>query len=112
MNEWKQHLIHVAPHFNFPIHTPYMDLTQAQKDFLWHGNSHWEGIDGFFRWIDSRQDKIQFRVMKARYRGKSVCPECNGSRLRKDVEYVKIAGKTITDLVKCRFQNLQNSLRI
>ncbi len=77
-----------------------MDLTQAQKDFLWHGNSHWEGIDGFFRWIDSRQDKIQFRVMKARYRGKSVCPECNGSRLRKDVEYVKIAGKTITDLVK------------
>ncbi len=100
MNEWKQHLIHVAPHFNFPIHTPYMDLTQAQKDFLWHGNSHWEGIDGFFRWIDSRQDKIQFRVMKARYRGKSVCPECNGSRLRKDVEYVKIAGKTITDLVK------------
>ena len=100
MNEWKQHLIHVAPHFNFPIHTPYMDLTQSQKDFLWHGNSHWEGIDGFFRWIDSRQDKIQFRVMKARYRGKSVCPECNGSRLRKDVEYVKIAGKTITDLVK------------
>lgn len=77
-----------------------MDLTQSQKDFLWHGNSHWEGIDGFFRWIDSRQDKIQFRVMKARYRGKSVCPECNGSRLRKDVEYVKIAGKTITDLVK------------
>ena len=100
MNEWKQHLIHVAPHFNFPIHTPYMDLTQSQKDFLWHGNSHWEGIDGFFKWIDSRQDKIQFRVMKARYRGKSVCPECNGSRLRKDVEYVKIAGKTITDLVK------------
>ncbi len=93
MNEWKQHLIHVAPHFNFPIHTPYMDLTQAQKDFLWHGNSHWEGIDGFFRWIDSRQDKIQFRVMKARYRGKSVCPECNGSRLRKDVEYVKLPVK-------------------
>lgn len=100
MNEWKKHLIHIAPHFNFPIHTPYMDLTDAQKDFLWHGNSHWEGIDGFFKWIDSRQDKIQYRVMKARYRGKSSCPECHGSRLRKDVEYVKVAGKTITELVK------------
>lgn len=100
MNEWKKHLIHIAPHFNFPIHTPYMDLTDAQKDFLWHGNSHWEGIDGFFKWIDSRQDKIQYRVMKARYRGKSTCPECHGSRLRKDVEYVKVAGKTITELVK------------
>lgn len=100
MNEWKNHLIHIAPHFNFPIHTPYMDLTDAQKDFLWHGNSHWEGIDGFFKWIDSRQDKIQYRVMKARYRGKSTCPECHGSRLRKDVEYVKVAGKTITELVK------------
>lgn len=100
MNEWKKHLIHIAPHFNFPIHTPYMDLTDAQKDFLWHGNSHWEGIDGFFKWIDSRQDKIQYRVMKARYRGKSTCPECHGSRLRKDVEYVKVAGKAITELVK------------
>lgn len=100
MNEWKNHLIHIAPHFNFPIHTPYMDLTDAQKDFLWHGNSHWEGIDGFFKWIDSRQDKIQYRVMKARYRGKSTCPECHGSRLRKDVEYVKVAGKTITELVR------------
>lgn len=100
MNEWKNHLIHIAPHFNFPIHTPYIDLTDAQKDFLWHGNSHWEGIDGFFKWIDSRQDKIQYRVMKARYRGKSTCPECHGSRLRKDVEYVKVAGKTITELVK------------
>lgn len=100
MNEWKNHLIHIAPHFNFPIHTPYMDLSDAQKDFLWHGNSHWEGIDGFFKWIDSRQDKIQYRVMKARYRGKSTCPECHGSRLRKDVEYVKVAGKTITELVK------------
>lgn len=100
MNEWKNHLIHIAPHFNFPIHTPYIDLTDAQKDFLWHGNSHWEGIDGFFKWIDSRQDKIQYRVMKARYRGKSTCPECHGSRLRKDVEYVKVAGKTITELVR------------
>lgn len=100
MNEWKTRLIHLAPHFNFPIHTPYMDLTESQKDFLWHGNSHWEGIDGFFKWIDSRQDKIQYRVLKARYRGKSTCPECHGSRLRKDADYVKVAGKTISELVK------------
>lgn len=100
MNEWKTRLIHLAPHFNFPIHTPYIDLTENQKDFLWHGNSHWEGIDGFFKWIDSRQDKIQYRVLKARYRGKSTCPECHGSRLKKDADYVKVAGKTISELVK------------
>lgn len=100
MSEWKKRLIHIAPHFNFPIHTPYMDLTESQKDFLWHGNSHWEGIDGFFKWIDSNQDKMQYRVLKARYRGKSTCPECHGSRLHKDVEYVKVGGKNITELVK------------
>lgn len=106
MSEWKKRLIHIAPHFNFPIHTPYMDLTEAQKDFLWHGNNHWEGIDGFFRWIDRNQDRMQYRVLKARYRGKSTCPECHGSRLRKDVEYVKIAGHTITELVKMPISEL------
>lgn len=100
MSEWKKRLIHVAPHFNFPIHTPYLELTESQKDFLWHGNSLWEGIDGFFRWIDSNQDKMQYRVLKARYRGKTTCPECHGSRLHKDVEYVKIGGKTITQIVR------------
>lgn len=106
MSEWKTRLIHLAPRFNFPIHTPYMDLTQAQKDFLWHGNSHWEGIDGFFKWVDTKQDKIQYRVLKARYRGKSVCPDCHGSRLRKDVEYVKVAGKTIFDMVRMPISEL------
>lgn len=100
MSEWKNYLIHLAPHFNFPIHTPYKNLTQSQKDFLWHGNSQWEGIDGFFRWVDMRLDRIQYRVLKARYRGKSICPKCHGSRLRKDANYVKVAGKTITELVK------------
>ena len=100
MSEWKKRLIHVAPRFNFPIHTPYNELTEAQRDFLWHGNSMWEGIDGFFRWLDSRQDKMQYRVLKARYRGKTTCPDCRGSRLRPDVEYVRIGGKSITDLVK------------
>lgn len=100
MSQWKKKLIHIAPRFNFPIHTPYNELTASQKDFLWHGNSHWEGIDGFFRWLDTQLDKMQFRVMKARYRGKALCPDCGGSRLRKDVEYVKVAGKTITELVR------------
>lgn len=100
MSEWKKRLIHIAPRFNFPIHTPYNELTEAQRDFLWHGNSMWEGIDGFFRWLDSRQDKMQYRVLKARYRGKTTCPDCRGSRLRPDVEYVRIGGKSITDLVK------------
>ena len=106
MNEWKNRLIHLAPKYNFPIHTPYIELTQEQKDFLWHGNQEWEGIDGFFRWIDTKQDKIQYRVLKARYRGKSVCPECHGSRLRKDVEYVKVAGKTIFDMVRMPISEL------
>ena len=106
MNEWKNRLIHLAPKYNFPIHTPYIELTQEQKDFLWHGNQEWEGIDGFFRWIDTKQDKIQYRVLKARYRGKSVCPECHGSRLRKDVEYVKVAGKTIFDIVRMPISEL------
>ena len=100
MGEWKTRLVHLAPRFNFPIHRPYNELTDAQRDFLWHGNSHWEGIDGFFRWLDSRQDKMQYRVLKARYRGKTTCPDCRGSRLRPDVEYVKVGGRTITELVR------------
>lgn len=100
MGEWKKRLIHLAPRFNFPIHTPYNELTESQRRFLWHGNSHWEGIDGFFRWLDSRQDKMQYRVLKARYRGKTTCPDCRGSRLRPDVEYVKVGGRTITELVR------------
>lgn len=107
MSEWKKYLIHIAPKFNFPVHTPYNELTEAQKDFLWHGNSQWEGIDGFFRWLDTRLDKLQYRVMKARYRGKTLCPECHGSRLRKDVEYVKIGGKTITELVRLPITDLK-----
>ena len=99
MSEWKKQFIHLAPRYNFPVHVPYKDLTEAQKDFLWHGNSMWEGIDGFFKWLDKNQDRIQYRVLKARYRGKTTCPDCNGSRLRPDAEYVKIGGKSITELV-------------
>ena len=107
MGEWKKAFIKVAAKAKFPIHEPYMNLTQEQKDYLWHGDGKdWEGIDGFFAWLDQRQDKMQFRVLKARFRGKTTCPTCHGSRLRKDVEYVKIGGKTITDLVKMPVSSL------
>ncbi len=106
MSEWKKRLIHLAPRFNFPIHTPYIDLTDAQKDFLWHGNSIWEGIDGFFSWLDTKQEKMQYRIIKARYRGRAICPDCKGSRLHKDVEYVKVGGKSITELVRMPITDL------
>ena len=107
MSEWKKQFIHLAPRYNFPVHVPYKDLTEAQKDFLWHGNSMWEGIDGFFKWLDKNQDRIQYRVLKARYRGKTSCPDCNGSRLRPDAEYVKIGGKSITELVRMPVSDLK-----
>ena len=114
MGEWKKTLIHLAPHISFPIHTPYIDLTPEQKATLWHGNGKWEGIDGFFRWVDENQYKIQYRVLKARYRGKTECPVCHGSRLRPDVEYVKVGGKSLTEIVRMSvskvrefFENLQ-----
>ena len=100
MGECRKELIHLAPHISFPIHTPYMNLTEREKDILWHGNGRWEGIDGFFRWVDENQYKIQYRVLKARYRGKTECPVCKGSRLRPDVEYVKVGGKSITEIVR------------
>lgn len=116
MGEWKTYFIGLANKFNFPVHTPYASLTKKQKEFLWHGNKDWEGIDGFFDWVDTQQYKIQYRVLKARYRGKTTCPTCKGARLRKDAEYVKIDGHTIQELVtlpisKLRivFQNLNLS---
>lgn len=107
MGEWKRHLISIAPRVGFPIHRPYCELTQEQKDLLWHGNGSFEGIDGFFRMVDENQYKIQYRVMKARYRGKTTCPECHGSRLRPDAQYVKINGATISDLVAMPVSDLR-----
>ncbi|MFD1144798.1 excinuclease ABC subunit UvrA [Larkinella insperata] len=85
--------------FDFPIHRPYKDLTQAQKDLLWTGNNHFQGLNAFFDFVESQTFKVQYRVMLSRYRGKTTCPECRGSRLRRDASYVKIAGKSITDIV-------------
>ncbi len=110
MSEWKRHLIHIAPSIGFPIHKPYCDLSDSQLKLLWHGNSAFSGIDGFFRMVEENQYKIQYRVMLARYRGKTICPECHGSRLRKDVENIRIEGKTIVDLNKMPVKELRNWL--
>lgn len=99
MSEWKRACIHAAPSASFPIHKPYIELTDAQKDFLWHGNGTFTGIDGFFKMVEENLYKIQYRVMLARYRGKTICPECHGTRLRHDASYVKVGGRTITELV-------------
>lgn len=107
MSEWKRELIHIAPHAGFPIHRPYCDLTEQELDLLWHGNGRFRGIDGFFKMVEENQYKIQYRVMLARYRGKTVCPVCHGSRLNKDASYVKIGGKTISDLVRMPVSDLR-----
>lgn len=99
MREWKLFLIKQSGKIGFPIHRPYFQLDEHQKDILWNGSGDFPGIYGFFEWIESQSYKIQYRVMLARYRGKTVCPECRGTRLRKDANYVKINGKSITDLV-------------
>lgn len=99
MSEWKRDFIRIAAQCKFPVHRPYKDLSQAEKDLLWNGNTSFPGINGFFRWVSTQQQKIQYRIMLARYRGKTVCPDCKGSRLRKEASYVKVAGKSITDLV-------------
>ncbi len=100
MQDVKREFIRHAAVIDFPIHKPYYELTPEQKDILWHGDGTWDGIDGFFRWVESQSYKIQYRVMLARYRGRTVCPECKGRRLRRDAEYVKVDGRSISELTE------------
>ena len=106
MGEWKREFIHIAALTGFPIHKPYFQLSDEQKDLLWHGNKQFPGIDGFFKYIESKAYNIQYRVLLARYRGKTTCPECRGSRLKREASFVKINGCSITDLVKMPIKNL------
>lgn len=99
MGEWKQQLIQNAYQFNFPVHKPYYELSDEQRDLLWTGNQYFEGLNAFFKHLEGNQYKIQYRVMLARYRGKTTCPDCKGSRLRKEAGYVKVSGKSISELV-------------
>lgn len=100
MSEWKDELINHADKFDFPIHRPYYDLTDTQRQLLWEGNRYFQGLNKFFKFLEENAYKIQYRVMLSRYRGKTRCPECGGSRLRKDAGYVKVAGKNIQEIVE------------
>lgn len=99
MSEWLHPLLRNGIHFNFPIHRPYKDLTETEKKLLWKGNKYFSGISQFFEHLERETYKIQYRVMLSRYRGKTTCPECKGSRLRGDASYVKIQDTSIIDLV-------------
>ena len=94
MQEWKHRFIAISRKNDFPIHKPYFELNPAQKKFLWQGGKDWDGIQSFFKELEKQTYKIQYRVMLARYRGKTVCLDCNGTRLRQDSNYVKITPKT------------------
>ena len=110
MQDVKREFVRHAAVIDFPIHKPYYELTPEQKDILWHGDGTWEGIDGFFRWVESQSYKIQYRVMLARYRGRTRCPDCHGRRLRKDADYVKVSGKSISELVAMPVEELSTWL--
>lgn len=99
MGEWLYEFLREAPAHNFPIFAPYYELTEEQKDYLWHGPRDKACIDSFFKMLEENQYKIQYRVMLARYRGKTVCPACHGSRLKKEALYVKVGGKNIAEIV-------------
>lgn len=99
MSKWKNELIKSADKFDFPIHRPIMDLTEEQRELLWTGNEHFKGLNKFFAYLEKKSYKIQYRVMLSRYRGKTDCPDCKGTRLRKDAGYVKVNGKSIIELV-------------
>jgi excinuclease ABC subunit A len=107
MREWLNKLIKSADKFNFPIHRSYNELTEKQQRLIWTGNKYFEGLDAFFSELESHTYKIQYRVMLSRYRGKTVCPDCKGTRLRKDASYVKIGGKSILDVVLMPLSTIQ-----
>ncbi len=104
---WKERLIKVANRFDFPIHKPIIDLTTAQYNLLWTGNEYFDGLNDFFKEVEQNLYKIQYRVLLSRYRGRTVCPECHGYRLRKEALYVKVAGHNIGELCEMPVKDLQ-----
>ncbi len=114
MSKWKNRLIQAADAFDFPIHKPFYQLNQEQRKLLWTGNQHFKGLNRFFKYLEEKSYKIQYRVMLSRYRGKTTCPECMGTRLKKEAGYIKIYGYSVQDLVlmpvselKSFFENLK-----
>jgi excinuclease ABC subunit A len=106
MSWYKDELVKHAYKFDFPIHKPYFELTEEQKDILWKGNKYFQGLNGFFKELEEKNYKIQNRVMLSRYRGKTKCHACRGKRLREEASYVKINGKTVSDLVDLPIKHL------
>ena len=99
MGEWKDMVIRGAEKAGFPIFTPYYQLTNEQRQMLWEGTRYFEGINAFFKMVQENQYKIQYRVMLARYRGKTLCPKCHGTRLKPEAGYVRVGGRNISELV-------------
>ena len=99
MKVWKDELVMNSMAFDFPIHKPFYELTEEQQQLVWTGNKHFKGLNKFFKKLEAKSYKIQYRVMLSRYRGKTLCGDCRGTRLRKDANYVKVDGKSITDIV-------------
>jgi len=115
MSTYKKELLKHAHKFNFPVHKPIAELSKKDYQLLWEGNQYFDGLNAFFKMLERETYKIQYRVMLARYRGKTVCPDCQGTRLRKDAGYVKVGGKNITELVLSPVDQLQpffNSLKL
>lgn len=107
MQEWKNKLVYSADKFNFPIHKAYFELTDDQKQLLWTGNKYFWGLNAFFEHLEEQKYKIQYRVMLSRYRGKTTCPDCRGTRLKKEASYVKVGKKSLQDLVLLPIDELQ-----
>ena len=107
MGSYLDQLVNNAYKFDFPIHKPWFELTDKQKQLVWDGNKYFTGLTDFFKELEDKSYKIQNRVLLARYRGKTRCHECHGKRLRKEANYVKIAGKSISDLVELPIEELQ-----
>ncbi len=99
MSRWKEKLILQAANFDFPVHKPYYQLTAEQKDLLWTGNKYFKGLNKFFDYLEKKKYKIQYRVMLSRYRGKTTCPTCHGTRLKKEASYVKVNKRSLQELV-------------
>ncbi|MGV3696678.1 excinuclease ABC subunit UvrA [Flavobacterium sp.] len=106
MSWYRDQLVNNAYKFDFPIHKPYFELSEAQKDLVWKGNSYFTGLDDFFRELEEKNYKIQNRVMLSRYRGKTKCTNCKGKRLRKQANYITVGGKTISELVDMSIKRL------
>lgn len=103
---WLEEFLQQAHRFDFPVHKPYQELSREQRKLLWNGNAHFQGINAFFQELEEKLYKVQNRVMLARYRGRTLCPECDGGRLRKEASYVKINGKAITGLIDVPAEDL------